>query len=692
MPRRLIVLLGIPLVLGSFSLLHSQSIRIATLNVWTGVDYRGTWTVGEYETDAARETRFQAVAEELRRVDPDVILLQECNPVNQTGSRFASALGYDWIGQRVNAGIKIGPLGFPTNLNEGLVILARKGLRLKFVDAWRLSGNFGAFGDIVSFHFAEHNIALVGSITVRGREILVVNVHLTSAIPDDSVTRSEAEVLLQKSGAPQTLRARVVGEITGHAKERAEQVVRLVELVEAHGRGMPLILGGDFNATDTSAEMKLLTGRFLRAIPPENAVTWDPANPNTEYSRRLPPNSMLMDTLNAWYDGIPRAIDHVFLGGGFQSGNIRSASIFADRPHEGGYVSDHYGLLVEVEDPPDPGTADPVMPLSVEVLPILSYDTDVGFGYGAKGFLLNAFSASESIDLTVFNSSKGERWYRMVFSVPDFELRQGTVYSWSVDAVFDYDRYLVSNFFGVGSESRAGDRETYTKELTEAQLLLGRGWNEEFVTQVGLKFRTVRNTGFPPTGMFATTLPPVNHGRSSGLSLAASLRFDSRDSYINPSRGHVVQLDLERGLGGDYRASSALLTLQGYVTLFHPKTVLAARVMGQAVDGVSLPLHAYPGLGGNRTLRGYPQDRFLGRALMLGNLETRFPIVWRLQGLAFYDVGQARRTAAQLALSRGWRSNTGLGLRFLMDTFVVRFDIGWSDEGSGLYFNFGHLF
>ena len=40
-----------------------------------------------------------------------------------------------------------------------------------------------------------------------------------------------------------------------------------------------------------------------------------------------------------------------------------------------------------------------------ELLPILSYDTDAGFGYGLKMFALNYLGNDESFDLTLFNST-----------------------------------------------------------------------------------------------------------------------------------------------------------------------------------------------------------------------------------------------------------------------------------------------
>lgn len=330
-----------------------------------------------------------------------------------------------------------------------------------------------------------------------------------------------------------------------------------------------------------------------------------------------------------------------------------------------------------------------------EFLPILTYDTDVGFGYGAKGFFLNFLGESESFDAIIFNSTKGERWYRFVFSVPDFELRQGTRYPLSLDVIVDYDRYLKNNFFGIGPESKSAEGETYTKEPLELQIVASRGFSEFFVGQVGLKFRTVRNFNYDPAGSFAAS-PPINLGRSRGLTLLTSFRYDSRDSFVNPSSGNVVQLDLEAGrsgIAGDYNMFAVTVSLQTYQVLFYPKTILAARLMSQTVGGANLPLHAYSSLGGTRTLRGFPQDRFLDKASVVMNLELRFPIVWRFDGLLFYDAGKPGPGLGRLqVLQGGWKTNPGLGLRLIMDTFVVRVDLGVSEEGTGFYLNFGHLF
>jgi hypothetical protein len=107
----------------------------------------------------------------------------------------------------------------------------------------------------------------------------------------------------------------------------------------------------------------------------------------------------------------------------------------------------------------------------VELLPIISYDTDAGIGLGTKVFALNYLMLDESFDLILFNSSKGERWYRLVFSLPDFERRQGKVYPMAVDATVNYDKTIRASFFGVGSTSRYENREYFTKEPIDFNVL-----------------------------------------------------------------------------------------------------------------------------------------------------------------------------------------------------------------------------
>ena len=330
----------------------------------------------------------------------------------------------------------------------------------------------------------------------------------------------------------------------------------------------------------------------------------------------------------------------------------------------------------------------------IEPFPIVSYDTDTGVGYGAKVVLRNQFRQRESFDLTLFNSSKGERWYRLVFSVPDFELRQGTVYPVALDLVLDYDKWIKNSFFGVGRTSQFEDREYYTKEPLEISVTLSRGFSESFIGQLGARYKAIRNFSFQEDSRLVALEPDLNHLRVSYVALFTTLRHDSRDSYINPSHGLVVQGEVERApymLGANVAFYRFALWTHFYAPAFMGKSVVALRAGFQSIQGENLPTQVLMSLGGNRDLRGSPQDRYLDKVVAVINSEFRFPLYWRFGAIAGVDAGNTWSSPSKASLG-GWVINPTAGLRFFMETFVVRFDIGFGTEATGFYLNFGQLF
>jgi len=324
-----------------------------------------------------------------------------------------------------------------------------------------------------------------------------------------------------------------------------------------------------------------------------------------------------------------------------------------------------------------------------EALPILSYDTDTGFGYGAKAFLLNSLGWNESFDALAFQSSKGERWYRIVFSVPDFEVRQGSVYPLAVDLIVDYDRWIAYNYFGMGSGSRFEDRQIFTREPLEASLLFSRGWSE-FVAQVGLRGRRIVNRGLrgdPSRG-------DAEDGTVNALGILFSCRYDSRDSYIAPTRGTVAQVECEvapQVLWSSVRYIRWALWGYHFVPVEFLHSVLACRAGMEVLSGEGLPMQVMVSLGGGNSVRGSLIGRFVDRCGAVANLEWRIPLVWRFGAVLGCDAGKVWPSVGAFDL-RAWAFNAVAGLRFSMETFVVRADVGFGRESTGFYLNFGHLF
>ncbi len=115
------------------------------------------------------------------------MLIQEANPVGSFSKRLSDSLGYDDVHQVCNAGIKLVSLGPPFNFEEGIAILAKKEFRLESYSAWKLSGSFGVYGDVLSIHFDESEFAQVARIVIEGKAVFIVNVHLSAFPPADSV-------------------------------------------------------------------------------------------------------------------------------------------------------------------------------------------------------------------------------------------------------------------------------------------------------------------------------------------------------------------------------------------------------------------------------------------------------------------------------------------------------------------------
>jgi hemolysin activation/secretion protein len=108
----------------------------------------------------------------------------------------------------------------------------------------------------------------------------------------------------------------------------------------------------------------------------------------------------------------------------------------------------------------------------------------------------------------------------------------------------------------------------------------------------------------------------------------------------------------------------------------------------------------HAGLGGFRTLRGFRQNRFVGPTIVLTNYEIRYTFVhfrvlkqgFALMVVPFMDIGRVFDNPGQTTLS-GWARTQGAGFRIAWnEATIIMIDYGVSDEDSGLYVNFNHIF
>jgi hypothetical protein len=333
-------------------------------------------------------------------------------------------------------------------------------------------------------------------------------------------------------------------------------------------------------------------------------------------------------------------------------------------------------------------------PALLRLGPILFYDTDAGLGYGGRIFLRSALRFTESFDLLVYHTDKGDRRIRFAASWPDAELRRGKTYPFAFDLLYDFEKTAETSFFGVGGGSKYEDREFYVREPSEISAVFSHGLSARTHIRFGWRYRSIVNSGFSPNSRLAVLPPAANASKAALPSYFAGITFDSRDSIIHPTGGIFADVEIDRapGLEGESISFVKLgARFRYFKVLLQPRTILAVRIWGRTLFGKNLPVQVLLPLGGGETLRGSARFRFLDKTFLLLNTELRIPIYRRIGAILGLDAGKAWAAPGDIGF-RGWTLNPVFGLRFIADDFVVRTDIGLGRDGTGLYLTAGHMF
>ena len=354
-----------------------QRIRVLTYNTLHGLETSGI-TVRAGESKDVRQARLDRQYRQLATVEPDVILLQEVNPLPEMAETYVAALKrfglhYTEVHQVDACGLRITPgLAVVPGLNNGLVILARSPLQLRRVKGLRLSGT-GRCEDFMGLQINELRYALIAEIQNpdTGRSVLVVNTHLHSGLERDAF-------FLQKISEAQEqgrLRPEDVGDLVAVFEESQQRrlnevrtLINEIARLKAEGTSVGVILGGDLNFEPGSPEYRELEraglkdtytiatgGGDLRSYdPPQNVIA---GRGERDVPAALPkavahlPESEREKILDAYRRGVsqPRRIDFLFVmrdSPAGRGGCLRQ-ELFGQSPAvavEPG--SDHYGVLV----------------------------------------------------------------------------------------------------------------------------------------------------------------------------------------------------------------------------------------------------------------------------------------------------------------------------------------------------------
>jgi endonuclease/exonuclease/phosphatase family metal-dependent hydrolase len=327
----------------------AENLRVVTINVWAGLDYKGSLKMGEFQDEDTRALRTRNLVEQLKELDPDVIAVNEANQLPRYARSLSQELNYDQIYHVALGGLRIGPIGLPVNLREGDVILAKKSRQLQGSGRKQLSG--GPVGNFFTFHFADATQIFGGRILVAGREVYVFNTHWhASPFPTEDYFRQLAE--RRDSGRIDAQRYdELVAEAVGGQKWRLGEARKTVAFIDKVAGNNPAILMGDFNAAASSEEIGVLKASGFQDAFAEAGdspgFTWDGReNSNIQLQKQVFPEDF-------WREPTRRRIDYIFFRGtGLE---VTRSKVVLDSPLQGIHPSDHFGVMADFEvQPPSP--------------------------------------------------------------------------------------------------------------------------------------------------------------------------------------------------------------------------------------------------------------------------------------------------------------------------------------------------
>ena len=347
-----------------------DTFKVLTYNTLHGLEVGRFW-VWQGESRAERSNRFHLTLQHLRQAQPDIILLQEVNPLPQMAEDYVQALqgfglSYEEIHQVDACGLDFFDLGLVPGLNNGLVILAKEPLRIRKLAGVKLSGSIGGCADHWGIQFGELRYAVIAEVTnpVTDMSYLVATAHLHSGIERD------AHVLHQLMEAHRQGRLHhyeeLMHELVQDQVRRLGELHRLMDVLEqlqTQKVYAGVIIGGDFNFEPGSPEYIALeedgfADTHQLAMPDMMLHTYDPLkNPLAVHEEATLPHSLRQalaaksrddqeTVIRSYHDAIsmPRRIDFLF-SMSFMSQACLMQSLFGQVNGTGMAGSDHYGIL-----------------------------------------------------------------------------------------------------------------------------------------------------------------------------------------------------------------------------------------------------------------------------------------------------------------------------------------------------------
>jgi outer membrane protein assembly factor BamA len=342
-------------------------------------------------------------------------------------------------------------------------------------------------------------------------------------------------------------------------------------------------------------------------------------------------------------------------------------------------------------------------------LPAITYDSDLGFQYGALVEFSNYGDGStypefiEHIYAEVSRFTKGSGIYRImyqtrhlipgVYMVTDLSYlpdQANHFYGFNgYEAVFnkpwmdEEDPGYRTRMFYRYNRNQFRFKNDFEGKLAGKQFKWNAGFafNNFNVGSVDIeRLNKNKDVPLPSTSvepglfeMYRDSLGLISADEANGgwvNTLKFGVSFDTRDNFKNPMKGIWTEMGIEvspKFIGSDWGFSRFYITHRQYFTLIPKNLSFVYRLGYQSTISGGIPFFyqsqmitsiltgaTNEGLGGSSSLRGVVRNRVIGDGFILGNIEFRWkPLYFRFLnedcylGLdAFYDFGMVTKKIA----------------------------------------------
>lgn len=318
--------------------LGAEALSVVSINAWSGLTDGGVFHVREYEDRAEREFRFDLLTTRLAEAAPQIIAVQEANPLPRYGERLAAALSYDLLYHTRQAGVRIGPVGLPTNLREGSVLLASQELSL--ADPLRTQLTGGGAGNLFAFQLGSASQVFGGRVSVAGRTVYVFTTRWTESPPAGAARLTELVSQYDADELPADAFLDTLREAVEGAEVRLREARRTLTFINEQAGEAPVILMGSFYAAPDSDEIVMLKeAGFLDVFASVGSGT--PYTYDSLANTNIQEHELVVSG-----DSVRRRIDYIFIRG--RGISARSARVVFQDPTYGVHLSDHFGVQAEL--------------------------------------------------------------------------------------------------------------------------------------------------------------------------------------------------------------------------------------------------------------------------------------------------------------------------------------------------------